>query len=121
VLLSHKELLGTWQENAALFSPGETVQGIVRGVEDYGVFVELLPNLSGLCEKTDGLREGERVVVYIKSILPERMKIKLNLIDRLPAEDPPPRPRYFLPEGRLDVWRYSPPGCRAKQIETVFG
>ena len=32
ISLSHKELLGTWEENAANFSPGETVSGIVRSV-----------------------------------------------------------------------------------------
>ena len=44
--LSHKELLGTWMENAAKFAVGETVSGIVRSVESYGVFVELTPNLA---------------------------------------------------------------------------
>ena len=33
--LSHKELLGTWQENAARFSPGMTVTGWVRGVQPW--------------------------------------------------------------------------------------
>ena len=121
VLLSHKELLGTWAENAALFSPGETVPGIVRSVEDYGVFVELRPNLSGLCEKNDRLREGERIIVYIKSIQPDRMKIKLNFIDTLPTGSPPARPRYFLPEnGRLTHWRFAPENCTGKGRETVF-
>ena len=32
VTLTHKELLGTWLENASQFSPGETVPGIVRYV-----------------------------------------------------------------------------------------
>ena len=41
VCLSHKELLGSWEENAALFHPGETVAGVVRTVEEYGVFVEI--------------------------------------------------------------------------------
>ena len=75
ISLSHKELLGTWEENAAFFNAGDTVEGIVRGIEPYGVFVELTPNLSGLSEPRDGLREGERVCVYIKSIIPEKMKI----------------------------------------------
>ena len=44
ITLSHKELLGTWEENVALFSAGETVAGIVRSVEPYGIFVELSPN-----------------------------------------------------------------------------
>lgn len=44
ITLSHKELLGTWEENAAQFRPGETVGGIIRSIESYGVFVELTPN-----------------------------------------------------------------------------
>ena len=47
---SLKELLGTWEENAARFFVGETVTGIVRSIESYGVFVELAPNLAGLAE-----------------------------------------------------------------------
>ena len=46
IYLTHRELLGTWAENAARFQPGMTVPGIVRGVKDYGAFVELTPNLS---------------------------------------------------------------------------
>ena len=48
--LTHKELLGTWLENAARFAPGSAVPGIVRGVKEYGIFIELTPNLSGLAE-----------------------------------------------------------------------
>ena len=47
ICLSQRELLGTWEENAALFSQGETVAGVVRSVESYGIFVELTPNLAG--------------------------------------------------------------------------
>ena len=43
IYLSHKELLGTWLENAAGFAPGDTVTGIVRSIQDYGVFIELTP------------------------------------------------------------------------------
>ena len=35
-----------------------TVPGIVRGLKEYGAFVELTPNLSGLAERKSGLREG---------------------------------------------------------------
>ena len=48
VVLTHRELLGTWEENAALFRPGMTVPGYVRGLKDYGAFVELTANLSGM-------------------------------------------------------------------------
>ena len=42
----------TWnmEENAALFKTGETVAGIVRSIESYGIFIELTPNLAGLAE-----------------------------------------------------------------------
>lgn len=85
VHLSHKELLGTWKENADLFLPGETVSGIIRSVEDYGVFVELSPNLAGLAEPCAGVRPGQHASVYIKSILPEKMKIKLIIVDAFDA------------------------------------
>ena len=122
VSLTHRELLGSWLENAARFSPGETVGGIVRGNEDYGVFVELSPNLSGLAERKEGLPDGAGVSVYIKSIIPEKMKVKLIVIDRL--EQPPSalvRPQdYRITAGRLDRWLYSPPGKTGKITETIF-
>lgn len=120
VVLTHRELLGTWEENAALFRPGMTVPGYVRGIKDYGVFVELTPNLSGLAERQEGIREGDRVSVYLKSILPDRMKIKLLIIDSLPDEENPQPPRYFVTGGKLDRWCYAPAGCPKPGSETVF-
>lgn len=118
ILLTHKELLGTWLENAARFSPGETVPGIVRSCEPYGIFIELAPNLAGLAEPTSGVRPGDGVSVYIKSIQPERMKVKLAVVDRFPAPVRAPACRY--PDvRRLTRWVYSPPDCK-KRIETVF-
>ncbi len=120
VLLSHKELLGTWEENAALFTTGMTVPGWVRSVKDYGLFVELTPNLSGLAEPRPDYAEGERVSVYIKSMSPQQMKIKLLLIDHLPPEPQPPALDYFLTKGRLTRWRYAPEGCQKPAGETIF-
>ncbi|MBM6917927.1 S1 RNA-binding domain-containing protein [Intestinimonas butyriciproducens] len=122
VHLTHRELLGTWLENARRFSPGETVSGVVRGNEDYGVFVELSPNLSGLAERKEGVASGDGVSVYIKSILPEKMKVKLILIDKL--ESAPStliRPEdYQITQGRLQHFLYSPPGKEGHLTETVF-
>ena len=120
VQLTHKELLGTWEENAALFRSGMTVPGYVRGIKDYGAFIELTPNLSGLAECKAGLREGGRVSVYIKSILPERMKLKLLVIDLLPDPDGPEPPRYFITQGKLEQWSYSPEGYAKAGGVTVF-
>ena len=97
-----------------------TVSGCVRGIKDYGAFVELTPNLSGLAELRGDLRDGDRVSVYIKAILPERMKIKLLAIDRLPPEAAPPALRYFITSGRLRRWHYAPEGCAKTGAETVF-
>ena len=118
--LSHKELLGTWLENASLFQPGETVPGIVRAVKDYGCFIELTPNLSGLAEWKDGVVPGDRVYVYIKSIRPERMKIKLQIIRNLPSEEALSAFHYRITDGRITHWVYSPPNCEKPVMETVF-
>lgn len=109
VTLSHKELLGTWAQNAAAFQAGQTVTGIVRSKKDYGLFIELAPNLSGLAEPHAGLEEGDAVSVYIKSILPQKQKIKLVVLkklDRALLAQPPIR--YFETEGHLQSWQYGP-------------
>ena len=118
--MTHRELLGTWMENASRFLPGDTVPGIVRSVKDYGCFVELTPNLSGLADRKTGVQEGDRVSVYIKSIRPERMKIKLHIIERLPAMDGPASMRYQITDGQLERWVYSPPNYERSPVETVF-
>lgn len=119
ICLSHKELLGTWEENASLFHTGETVCATVRSVENYGIFVELAPNLAGLAEPKKGVQPGQQAGVYIKSILPDKMKIKLILIDSFDAPAPTEPAHYFILEGHLDHWVYSPECC-GKTIETVF-
>ncbi len=119
VCLSHKELLGTWEENIALFTTGETVAGIIRSVEDYGVFVELTPNLAGLAEPFAGAAVGKYASVYIKNIIPERMKIKLVLVDAFSAQYAPAPLQYFINSGSIEHWRYSPDLCQ-KLIESKF-
>ena len=120
ISLTHKELLGTWEENAALFAPGETVAGIVRSVEKYGVFIELTPNLAGLAEVREGVFPGQHASVYIKNLLPEKMKVKLVIVDAFEASYYPDQLRYYITGGRLERWRYSPESCE-RVIETVFG
>ena len=119
ISLTHRELLGTWQENADKFSVGETVTGVVRSIEDYGVFVEIAPNLAGLAEKRDGVSIGSCASVYIKSIIPERMKIKLVLVDTFRSQTEPKPPRYFFDGSHMDLFRYSP-ACCEKTVETYF-
>ena len=123
IYVSHKELLGTWEENAARFQVGQTVVGIVRSVEEYGVFIELAPNLAGLAEYRDDVVVGQPAAVYIKNIIPERMKIKLVIIDTCRSDSrPAERMSYFIPPevDHIDYWRYSPSGNN-RVIESVFG
>ncbi len=119
ISLSHKELLGTWTENANLFKIGETVSGIVRSVESYGIFIELMPNLAGLAEPVDGVKVGQQASVYIKSIVPDKMKIKLVLVDAFDADYQREKIKYFVNEPHIDYWKYSPDDA-SKLIETIF-
>lgn len=118
ITLSHKELLGTWQQNADKFSQGQTVSGVVRSVEDYGIFVELAPNLAGLAELKNGVRVGQQASVYIKNILPEKMKIKLIVIDSFDTTYAP-QIDYFYLEKKITRWDYSPDVC-SRKIFTQF-
>ena len=126
--VSMKELLGTWEENASEFEVGQTVLGIVRSIEEYGVFIELAPNLAGLAEIRSDTRDNEiakigaHTAVYIKSILPDRMKIKLVLIDTYRGAPPQNKHRYYIDcdsTTHLSRWVYSPQAS-SKLIETVF-
>lgn len=127
IYVTMRELLGTWEENAAQFESGQTVTGIVRSVEPYGVFIELTPNLAGLTELRDELRAdaqhwiGHSAAVFIKSICPERMKVKLVLIDTYPNVRPQDELQYFISEKteHISRWIYSPESSH-RRIETVF-
>ena len=121
IYVTHKELLGTWEENASRFTVGQTVMGVVRSIEDYGVFIELAPNLAGLAEYRADIKVGDTVAVYIKNIIRERMKIKLVIIDSCKAENTQGKIAYFVsPECcHIDLWQYSPPSS-GKVIESHF-
>lgn len=111
--LSHKELLGTWSENAARFAPGMTVTGLVRSRKPYGTFIELTPNLAGLADQTEGIKENDAVAVYCKAIQPDRMKVKLNILQRLEKQ------QLLLPFSILSHPVNSPTGSILPQIGTA--
>lgn len=111
ISLSLKELLGTWSENAAGFRQGQTVTGIVRSVQDYGVFIELTPNLSGLADPVPDVQPGDAVSIYIKSIHPERCKLKLTVLRRLDTAPAPKPLHYFRTAGSTAGWCYKAPSA----------
>ncbi|MDR0919908.1 MAG: S1 RNA-binding domain-containing protein [Oscillospiraceae bacterium] len=114
-LLTHKELLGTWLENAERFNVGETVTGIVRSIEDYGVFIELTPNLVGLAEPTDNVKVNQEVTVFIKSIIPDKMKVKLIIVASSQIVTTPTSLKYFCEKDVMTNWEYS----TAQSIKTI--
>lgn len=105
--LTGRELLGTWEENAECFRPGQTVMGFARSVMPYGVFIEVAPNLSGLAEPAVPVARGDPVSVYIRSIQPDKHKMKLTVLERL-TEPIAPQLCYFVTQGHLDKWEYYP-------------
>ena len=120
IYVSHKELLGTWEENVEKFEVGQTIAGVVRSIEPYGIFVELTPNLAGLAEYREGVTPGQRAAVYIKNIIPEKMKVKLVLVDAYSSSAPSDyRFDYFETRTHIDRFVYSPPVC-GKLIATTF-
>lgn len=82
LILTYKELLGSWEDNIKGIEVGTTIVGKAREVEKSknGIFIELKPNLVGLAEYKEGIEYGQNVNVYVKKIIPEKKKIKLIIV-----------------------------------------
>jgi len=78
--LSYKEILGSFEQNVEKFKEGDIVDGIVRNRIKSGIFVEIAPNVVGLAEHVNGIEYGQKVLVSIKRIIPEKKKVKLIII-----------------------------------------
>lgn len=108
IVLTGRELLGTWEENVQNYRQGQTVTGIARSIMPYGIFVELTPNLSGLAEYVPNILPGDSVSVYLRAILPEKHKIKMNILEKLPSPLPIQQPEYYITSGHIRRWEYFP-------------
>ena len=82
IILTYKELLGSWDENIKDIKEGTVITGKAREVEKSknGIFIELKPNLVGLAEYKEGIEYGQNVNVYVKRIIPDKKKIKLIIV-----------------------------------------
>lgn len=82
IILTYKELLGSWEENVKGIEEGTTIVGKARETEKSknGIFIELKPNLVGLAEYKEGIEYGQNVNVYVKRIIPDKKKIKLIIV-----------------------------------------
>ena len=124
IQLTHKELLGTWEEEASKFNEDDVVRGTVLSIEDYGVFIRISQNLSGLAEiPSYSIEVGDTVSVRIVGIKPESMKIKMLIIEKLESvHNSKPeymRFEYKIKSGHIKDWVYSTPTAK-KQIESHF-
>lgn len=82
IVLSYKELYGTWEENVKDIDEKMILMGIVKEADKYknGLFIELKPNLVGMAEYQEGYKYGEQVKVYVKKIISDKKKIKLVIV-----------------------------------------
>lgn len=78
--LTYKEILGSFEDNIAKFKEGDIIDGIVRNRIKSGIFVEIAPNVVGLAEHINGIEYGQKVLVSVKRIIPEKKKVKLVII-----------------------------------------
>lgn len=119
-VVSHKELLGTWEENISNFKSGEFCQGIIRETKPYGAFIEIAPNLTGLADYPSdfNIHVGDSVCVLFKSYNPEKLKVKLSIV-RISDVSYHVNYDYFVKEGILTDWVYTPKDSM-KKIETKF-
>ena len=83
--LSYKEMLGSWEDNIKDIKEGSIIKGIAKEYTKNkdGIFIELKPNLVGLCEYNNNIKYGQSVNVKVKKIIPEKKKIKLNIVSEI--------------------------------------
>lgn len=108
ITLSHKELLGTWCQEASKFTVGDTVIGTVRSNEKYGTFIEISPNITGLAKTSTQVKHGDRVVVKIKKIKVEQLKVVVSIVRVLENEtNSYTEFKYTEKQGIIKNWRYT--------------
>ena len=78
--LSTKEFMPTFEKLIKGIKEGDIIDGIIRNRTKTGIFVSIKPNLIGLAEHVNGLEYGQKVLVSVKKIIPEKKKIKLIII-----------------------------------------
>lgn len=114
IILSHKELLGTWSDQLENISVGDILPGIVTTVKEYGAFVRINQNLVGLADLDKEVNINDRVQVYVRNIDSKKMKIKLSILnvdDSLCNDIEISKFNYKITDGHISEWRYSPENC----------
>ena len=118
-VLSHRELLGSWRDNAAQLEPGKPFLGL-SGCDAFWRLRRAQTKSVRSLRGPEDLHFGDRVSVYIKSIQPEGQKIKLSVVAKLPPSPEPPRYQYIRTSGHMDFWQYAPALQGKEPILTCF-
>lgn len=78
--LSLKELAPKFEDRLKGLKEGDIVEGTVRVKNKHGLIVELQGDLIGMAEHVSGIEVGMQVIVHVRKIVPEKEKIKIDII-----------------------------------------
>lgn len=123
IILSHRELLGTFKENveASGIKEGDSVVGQVRKVDltkKRCIYVNLFQNLQGFLDvtpETSKLQAGDYIAVNVKTLNVDTAACKLRIISDAPVDGSGKRCKYkkgeveyLIPEGTdyMESWSY---------------
>ena len=111
IVLSHRELLGTWEQEASKLHRDQIIHGIVVNKQPYGTFVKVSQNLSGLADSNnslDNISVGDYVKVQVTSINIKGMKVKLSILSKDDEEqDDEEFNYYYEPGDHIEKWKYT--------------
>ena len=106
--LSHKELLGTFEEEAEQIKTGDILVGTVTSCKDYGIFIRVSQNLSVLADINNliEVRDGNTVRIRLVSEKAGSIKLKAKILEKI---DDKPRKlsfNYRVTPDRIAEWKY---------------
>jgi len=78
--LSLKEAMPKFEDRLKGLKEGDIVEGTVRVKNKHGLIVELKGDLLAMSEHVSGIEVGREVIVHIRKIIPEKEKIKIDII-----------------------------------------
>lgn len=116
--LTHRELLGTWDDEIEHIHKGEIRLGKVLSKKDYGYFIMISQNLQGLAEQfSESLTAGDTVSVKVLYINNDKCKVKLQIMNKVDNQPIFKEYNYRKTSGHIDDWEY----CKnAKEVSTFY-
>ena len=78
--LSLKDTMPKFEDRLKGLKEGDIVEGVVRVKNRHGLIVELKGDLLAMSEHVSGIEVGRAGIVHIRRIIPEKEKIKIDII-----------------------------------------